>query len=159
MSGVRRNGRLLWVATLLHNCGLYVSHSAHHKHSYYLIRHGELLGFTELEIELIANLARYHRKSAPQKKHEPYANLSSEHRLLIRQLSSLMRLAIALDRRQLGAIQKVRCDYHTDSKQMNFLLYPKNSGDSCDLERWSLEYKKELFEDEFGIKLLVLLAS
>ncbi|TAO06416.1 MAG: Ppx/GppA family phosphatase [Phormidium sp. SL48-SHIP] len=150
---------LLWVATLLHNCGLYISHSAHHKHSYYLIRHGELLGFTELEIEVIANLARYHRKSAPKKKHEPYANLSSGDRLLVRQLSGLMRLAIALDRRQLGAISKVRCDYRPDSKQMNLLLYPKEVGDSCDLERWSLNYKKELFEDEFGVELLVLLAS
>jgi exopolyphosphatase/guanosine-5'-triphosphate,3'-diphosphate pyrophosphatase len=36
---------LLWAAAILHNCGLYVSHSAHHKHSYYLIRNGELYHF------------------------------------------------------------------------------------------------------------------
>ena len=63
---------LLWAAAILHNCGHYISHSAHHKHSYYLIRHSELLGYTETEIETIANLARYHRKSAPKKKHESY---------------------------------------------------------------------------------------
>lgn len=59
--------QLLWAAAILHNCGHYVSHSSHHKHSYYLIRNGELLGYTETEIEIIANLARYHRKSPPKK--------------------------------------------------------------------------------------------
>ena len=63
---------LLWAAAILHNCGVYISHSAHHKHSYYLIRNAEMLGFTELELELIANLARYHRKSKPKKKHDNY---------------------------------------------------------------------------------------
>lgn len=56
---------LLWAAAMLHNAGHFVSHGAHHKHSYYLIRYGELLGFTEIELEMIANIARYHRKSPP----------------------------------------------------------------------------------------------
>ncbi|MBP0000527.1 MAG: Ppx/GppA family phosphatase [Cyanobacteria bacterium SID2] len=149
---------LLWGAAILHNCGLYISHSAHHKHSYYLIRNGELLGYTELEIELIANLARYHRKSTPKKKHDSYANLSSHDRLLVRQLSALMRLAIALDRRQIGAISKVRCDYRRDLKQLNLYLYPKDPHDPCELERWSLDFKKDAFEEEFGIKLFATLS-
>jgi len=62
----QNNGTTL-AAAILHNCGLYVGHSAHHKHSYYLIRNGELLGYTETEIEIIANLAR-HRKTLPKKK-------------------------------------------------------------------------------------------
>lgn len=150
---------LLWTAAILHNCGLYISHSAHHKHSYYLIRHGELLGFTELEIELIANLARYHRKSAPKKKHDPYAHLSSDDRLLVRQLSSLMRVAIALDRRQIGAIRKVRCDYRANAGQLHLYLYPRDPSDPCELERWSLNYKKSVFEDEFETKLFTTLVS
>lgn len=150
---------LLWAATILHNCGLYISHSAHHKHSYYLIRHGELLGFSELEVELIANLARYHRKSAPKKKHDAYANLASSDRLMVRQLSGLMRIAIALDRRQIGAIRKVRCEFRKSSEQLHLYLYPQNPSDSCELERWSLDYKKSLFEEEFGVKLFVTLAS
>ncbi|MEO0970499.1 MAG: Ppx/GppA phosphatase family protein, partial [Cyanobacteria bacterium J06639_18] len=103
---------LLWAAAILHNCGYYVSHSAHHKHSYYLIRNSELLGYNETEIEIIANLARYHRKSAPKKKHENYRNLiHKEHRELVSQLSSLLRIATALDKRQNGAIAKVECKY------------------------------------------------
>ncbi len=63
---------------MLHNAGHHVSHDAHHKHSYYLIRNGELLGYTESEIEAIANLARYHRKSEPKKKHDNFQRLDSE---------------------------------------------------------------------------------
>ncbi|MFM7190528.1 MAG: Ppx/GppA phosphatase family protein, partial [Microcystaceae cyanobacterium] len=63
-----REREWLWAAAILHNCGIYISHSSHHKHSYYLIRHGELLGFTEIELELIANLARYHRRNKPKRR-------------------------------------------------------------------------------------------
>jgi len=72
--------QLLWAAAILHNCGLYVSHSAHHKHYYYLIRNGELLGYTETEIEVIANLARYHRKNPPKKKHDNFVMLTKKYR-------------------------------------------------------------------------------
>lgn len=65
---------LLWAAAILHNAGHYVSHSAHHKHSYYLVRHGGLLGYTDTEIEIIANLCRYHRKSPPRKSMKTSAN-------------------------------------------------------------------------------------
>ena len=78
---------LLWSAAILHNSGVYVSHSSHHKHSYYLIRNAELLGFTELELELIANIARYHRKSKPKKKHQPYHDLPhKQYRLWVGQI-------------------------------------------------------------------------
>jgi exopolyphosphatase / guanosine-5'-triphosphate,3'-diphosphate pyrophosphatase len=107
---------LLWAAAMLHNCGHFISHSAHHKHSYYLIRHGELLGYTETEIEIIANIARYHRKSNPKKKHDSYRSLPSKRdRQIINHLSAFLRLAVALDRRQIGAVKRVRCDRHADS--------------------------------------------
>ncbi|MEH1815851.1 MAG: Ppx/GppA phosphatase family protein, partial [Nostoc sp.] len=96
--------QMLWAAAILHNCGHYISHSSHHKHSYYLIRNGELLGYTETEIEIIANLARYHRKSPPKKKHENYQSLlTKQQRQIVSQLSAILRLAVALDRRQIGA--------------------------------------------------------
>ncbi|NEO68551.1 Ppx/GppA phosphatase family protein [Moorena sp. SIO3H5] len=151
---------LLWAAAILHNCGVYISHSAHHKHSYYLIRHAELLGFLEPEIEIIANLARYHRKSPPKKKHENYNNLANqEHRLLVSQLSALLRLAIALDRRQIGAIRQVKSDYRSDDKALHLYLVPAFANDDCALELWNLDYKKSVFEEEFGVKVVASLAS
>ncbi len=149
---------LLWASAILHNCGLFVNHSAHHKHTYYLIRNGELLGYTEAEIEVIANLARYHRKSAPRKKHESYQNLpSKKHRQMVNQLSALLRIAVALDRRQIGAIMVVNCEYCPENKEMNLRLQPTHPNDDCALELWSLDYKKGVFEAEYGVKLVATL--
>ena len=111
--------KYLWSAAILHNCGLYISHSAHHKHSYYLIRNAELLGFSEIEIELIAQVARYHRKSKPKRKHEIYAALSDSYRKIVKQLSAILRLAVALDRRQIGAIKMLECKYDSEYKQLH----------------------------------------
>jgi exopolyphosphatase / guanosine-5'-triphosphate,3'-diphosphate pyrophosphatase len=151
--------QLLWAAAMLHNCGHYVSHSAHHKHSYYLVRHGGLLGYTDAEVEAIANLARYHRRSPPRKKHENYRILTSQYRQIVDQLSALLRLAVALDRRQIGAIRAVRCQYLPITRELHLHLEPANLGDDCGLELWSLDYKKDTFEAEFGVKLITKLAA
>ena len=129
----------LWVAAILHNCGYYINHSSHHKHSYYLIRNSELLGFNETEIEIIANLARYHRKSPPKKKHENYNNLiEKEHRELVEQLSAMLRLATALDRRQIGAVKNVDCEYFSQKAELHLKLLPSSAKEDCALELWSL---------------------
>jgi exopolyphosphatase/guanosine-5'-triphosphate,3'-diphosphate pyrophosphatase len=152
--------QLLWAAAILHNCGHYISHSAHHKHSYYLIRNGELLGYNETEIEIIANLARYHRKSPPKKKHENYRNLlHKEHKQMICQLSAILRLAVALDRRQIGAVSHVQCEYLPHTNELKMLIFPSDLDDDCALELWSLDYKKGVFEQEFSVKLVANLVN
>ncbi|BAQ62601.1 exopolyphosphatase [Geminocystis sp. NIES-3708] len=147
----------LWSSTILHNSGLYISHSAHHKHSYYLIRNAELLGFSEIEIELIAQIARYHRKSKPKRKHETYTCLSDYHRQIIKQLSAILRLAIALDRRQIGAIKSLECRYDSEYRQLHLHLTPSLPNDDCALELWNLDYKKPIFEQEFQVKVITTL--
>jgi exopolyphosphatase / guanosine-5'-triphosphate,3'-diphosphate pyrophosphatase len=151
---------LLWTAAILHDCGLFVSHAAYHKHSYYLIRNGEFLGFAEVEIEVIANIARYHRRNPPKKKHEGYNNLpSKQHRILVNQLSAILRLAVALNRRQLGAVQELRCEYCPDAHKLNLCLIPAFPGEDCALELWSLNYEQSVFEAEFGVKVAATLAE
>ncbi|BAY61210.1 exopolyphosphatase [Calothrix brevissima NIES-22] len=147
--------QLLWAAAILHNCGHYVSHSSHHKHSYYLIRNSELLGYTETEVEIIANLARYHRKSPPKKKHENFRNLlTKQQRQIVSQLSAILRLAVALDRRQIGAIQRIQCEYYPHIQEVQLRIFPAHPDDDCALELWSLDYKKPVFEAEFNVKLI-----
>ena len=146
--------RYLWSAAILHNSGHFVSHSAHHKHSYYLIRYGELLGYNELEIEIIANLARYHRKTMPKKKHEGYQTLSRENKLLVSQLGAILRVAIALDRRTIGAVKEIECDFQPATRTLNLQLTPTTAGDDCQLELWSLDFKKSWFEQEFDVQLM-----
>jgi exopolyphosphatase / guanosine-5'-triphosphate,3'-diphosphate pyrophosphatase len=90
---------LLEAAGWVHNVGLFISHSAHHKHSYYVIRNSDrLVGFTDHEIELIAQVARYHRRSAPKAKHPEFAALTSDDQRTVCLLAGLLRLGIALDR-------------------------------------------------------------
>ncbi|WP_404786606.1 Ppx/GppA phosphatase family protein [Altericista sp. CCNU0014] len=154
-----RERDLLWAAAILHNSGHYISHSAHHKHSYYLIRNGGLLGYTDAEIEIIANLARYHRKGAPKKKHESYQGLGKLERQTIDQLSALLKVAVALDRRQINAIQGLYCAFNPVERELHLTLIPARAEDDCSLELWSLEYKKACLEAEFGIKLVVRVGS
>lgn len=148
---------LLWTAAILHNCGVYVSHSAHHKHSYYLIRNGELLGFSETEIEIIANLARYHRKSMPKKKHDGFQFLPKRSRDIVTQLSPLLRLAVAMDRRLIGAIVSLKCEFRLAAREVILHLRPADLNDDCTLELWNINYKKEAFETVFNLKLTPVL--
>ena len=145
--------QLLWSAAILHNSGHFVSHDAHHKHSYYLIRYGELLGYTESEIDIIANIARYHRKSPPKKKHQNLQNLSKDQRSIVSQLSAILRVAVALDRRRIGAIRDVILDCDLTTRECHLTFFPADPADACVLECWSLDYKKPIFETEFNLKL------
>ncbi len=150
----------LWAAAMLHNSGHYVSHSAHHKHSYYLIRNGGLLGFSETEIEIIANIARYHRKSQPNRRHEGYSNLPSKHeRKLVDQLGAILRVAVALDRGRRGAIASVDTAYNHSAKILTLMLMPVNADNKCELELWNIDYKKAWFEEVFDLKLKAGLAQ
>ena len=102
------NDRLyLETASLLANVGITVSHAKHHLHSYYIIRHADLLGLTDDEIEIIAQIARYHRKGEPKLSHEPFRMLSEDDQNRVRLLSSILRVAIGLDRTHDGRIEDV----------------------------------------------------
>lgn len=99
---------ILEAAALLANVGLIVAHSRHHQHSYYVIRNSEhLAGFTDREIELIAQVARYHRRSAPTTRHAPFAALDAADRTRVRSLAAILRIAIGLDRSHAGLVDSV----------------------------------------------------
>jgi exopolyphosphatase / guanosine-5'-triphosphate,3'-diphosphate pyrophosphatase len=150
----------LWAAAMLHNSGHYISHSSHHKHSYYLVRNSGLLGFSESEIEIIANIARYHRKSSPKRRHESYSYLrSKQERKIVDQLSAILRLAVALDRGRRGAIATVQSNYDSQAKTFTLQLTPVQLENNCELELWNLDYKKAWFEEVFNLKLQAELSN
>jgi exopolyphosphatase/guanosine-5'-triphosphate,3'-diphosphate pyrophosphatase len=102
---------LLEASALLANVGLFVSHAKHHKHSYYVIRNSEqLAGFTDHEIEIIAQVARYHRKSEPRSKHPEFAALSESDQATVRTLAGILRVAISLDRTHSGIVRSLTCE-------------------------------------------------
>ena len=86
-----------WPA-LLHEVGGFVSSRAHHKHSEYLIANSEIFGLNRGEIDLVAQIARYHRRSVPQASHPVYMALPRESRVVVNKLAAMLRVADALIR-------------------------------------------------------------
>lgn len=89
---------LLEYAALLHHIGSFLTYSGYQKHSYYLARNADLLGFDQLEVSLIALATLYHRGSLPRKGDRELQGLSSGHLEVVRLLSTFIRLAENLDR-------------------------------------------------------------
>ncbi len=147
-----RHQNLLEAAALLHDIGYFISYDSHHKHSYHLIRHANLFGFTPREREIIANLARYHRKSLPKKKHENFACLSDEDKTLVRKLGGILRLADGLDRRRNRQVADIRCHYASDKKRFELSL--TGAGD-LSVEVYGAESKGDLFCQAFDCELIV----
>jgi exopolyphosphatase/guanosine-5'-triphosphate,3'-diphosphate pyrophosphatase len=144
---------LLEAAALLANVGLFVSHSAHHKHSYYVIRNSDhLTGFTDHEIELIAVVARYHRKSSPKPKHPEFARLQSDDQERVRTLAGLLRVAIALDRTHAGLVERVRARGAGDDIVIEVTAAP---GADLSLELFTVAERKGLLEDVLGRRVKV----
>jgi exopolyphosphatase/guanosine-5'-triphosphate,3'-diphosphate pyrophosphatase len=141
----------LEAAAILHEVGSFISHSQHHKHSYYLIRNSELFGFTENEKEIIANTARYHRKSNPKQKHPDFAKLTDEDRDVITKLSAILRIADGLDRTHSNVIEDIKC--RINEKEVNIILKTSN-GVPADMEIWGAESKKDLFEQTLDVKVV-----
>src|SRR2546425_5219376 len=98
---------MLRAAALLHDIGYLINHERHHKHAYHLITHGDLRGFSAREIELIANVARYHRRAFPKKSHPNFARLDRGERRLVRRLAGILRVADGLDRTHGQLIERV----------------------------------------------------
>jgi exopolyphosphatase / guanosine-5'-triphosphate,3'-diphosphate pyrophosphatase len=93
-----REREWLEFASLLHDIGALISFVRHHRHSYYLIKNGDLRGFQPDEIEVIALVARYHRRGTPKRSHDEYAGLPGALRRTVRILASILRVAESLDR-------------------------------------------------------------
>jgi exopolyphosphatase / guanosine-5'-triphosphate,3'-diphosphate pyrophosphatase len=105
------SGELLEHAAILHESGMHVSDRGYHKHTYYLIRHADLRGFTEEQLVIVANVARYHRKAPPADNHQNLSELNAGQRAEVEKLAAILRIAEGLDRshRQCVRDVAVRC--------------------------------------------------
>ena len=102
-----REREWLEYAALLHDIGVHISYSRHHKHSYYLIKNGDLRGFEPREIEVMALVARYHRRGVPKRSQAGYGDLSGARRRTVRTLSAMLRVAEGLDRSHAQSVASV----------------------------------------------------
>lgn len=144
----KRERMYLHVAAILHDIGMFVSNKQHHKHAMYLVRNADIPGMLPEELNLIAVICRYHRRAVPKTSHEEYTSLSAEQRMVVNQLAAILRVADALDRSHLENHKLVE----TKIESVRITLYLKGEGE-CNLERWGLNRKADLFTDVFGLKV------
>lgn len=145
----KRERAILETAALLHDCGAWINYESHHKHSYHLIRHADLFGLSPRERELAAQVARYHRKALPKKKHEPFQKLNAKEQGLVSRLGGILRLADGLDRRRCSAVERITCELQHQVARIGL-----SGSDDLTVELFGGSAKKELFEKAFGLQVL-----
>jgi exopolyphosphatase/guanosine-5'-triphosphate,3'-diphosphate pyrophosphatase len=144
----KEDRKILQAAAILHDMGQFVSFNGHHKHSLYLIAHSELPNFSQREMLLVANVARYHRKAHPQPHHPDYMALAEDERERVSRLAAILRVADSLDRertqRVIGVTAKI-----SDNDVSLWL----DGTAGVLLEGWTLKQKANLFEKIFDRKI------
>jgi exopolyphosphatase/guanosine-5'-triphosphate,3'-diphosphate pyrophosphatase len=147
---------LLWAAAILHSCGQHINIGAYHKHSWYLIRHGELLGYADSEHLMVAAIARYHRRSLPKKRHESWQLIEGrEQRRQVAAMALLLRLAVAVDRRPEASVADIDLIRESDTS-CTIRLQPLEANQDLSLERWSLGACAPVVEEALGVQFKVL---
>ena len=134
-----REREWLEYAAILHDVGYLINIRQHHKHSYYLIKNCDLVGFTADEIELIANIARYHRKAIPEDDHRTLKDLPDDLRDTLTVLGGILRVGDALDRSHFGVVRSVQC--MMTSAAMDIGL---TATDEAALEIWAARERMDL---------------
>jgi exopolyphosphatase/guanosine-5'-triphosphate,3'-diphosphate pyrophosphatase len=117
---------------LLHDIGVHISYERHHRHSYYLVKNGDLRGFSPQEIEVMALITRYHRQATPKRSHDGYTDLGGPLRRTVKALSAMVRLAEGLDRSHAQALTGLDLYPRGD----DYLARLRASGDA-ELEVWA----------------------
>jgi exopolyphosphatase / guanosine-5'-triphosphate,3'-diphosphate pyrophosphatase len=142
---------ILHAAAMLHDIGQFIADGKHHKHSYYLIKSSGMKSFSKLDLELVANVARYHRKAHPSQKHLGFSQLSPVEKDVVRKLSSLVRVADALDFRREGRVESVSCALQ---KSKTLTMTVASTANVEDEVRWATK-KGKLIEEVFNVDLLI----
>ncbi|HVX95528.1 MAG TPA: Ppx/GppA phosphatase family protein [Polyangia bacterium] len=149
LHGLHKNdAELLEYAALLHDIGFHVAAQRHHRHTQYLIQSHEMAGFSRDEVNVIALVARYHRKAEPSKSHDAFMALSKTDRKKVRQLAAILRVADGLDRTDARLVRSVRCVVTDKAIEMRL----DTDGDP-ELELWAARRKGDLLEELTGRKL------
>jgi exopolyphosphatase / guanosine-5'-triphosphate,3'-diphosphate pyrophosphatase len=140
-----RERLLLEFAAWVHDIGAFVNVRNRHKHSMYLIGGSDISGLTGQEKAIVANVARYHRRSPPTIRHAEFMALPRPQRVAVQHLSAILRLAYGLDVDREQRIKQVRCQVH----EGRLLLHVDRR--QVELERWSIRDKSDLFREVVGL--------
>jgi len=134
--------KLLADAALLHDIGYHINYDKHHKHSYHLVQHAELLGMTPADQIIVANVARYHRGSEPKRRHVNFGELDQEMRDTIVRLSAILRIADGFDRGHAGAVERIKVRW--TRRALRLTAVPNHRARSVRLDLWGAARKSSL---------------
>jgi len=137
-------------AAILHDIGLSQGTRGHHKTSLRLILDDTQLPFTSVERRIVASIARYHRKGFPKENHYNLAALNPAVRRKITLLSSLLRVADALDFTHQSVVERVEANAGTKNVKLECLVRLDPA-----FEEQAVSKKKDLFEEAFKRKIIV----
>ncbi len=146
-----REKNILEAAAILHDCGNYISYSKHHKHSYYLIKNSDFIGYSIEDVEIIANVARYHRKGLPKDVHDNFRSLSDKDKYIVKVLAGILRIADAMDRTHDKRVKSVKINFMGN----NAVIFNFESKKDLLLEIKAFNRKKDLFEEVFKLKAVI----
>ncbi len=147
-----------WItaASMLCEVGDYVNRTGRHRHTYYIISHSEILGYTLQQRRIIAAVARYLGKSRPSLGDGPIKILPPSDQKFIEKASLILRLAWALNLGRSGALKAFRVRRHASAVEL--LLTPRPPL-SVDLELWAVEKERAYFREVFGCDFAALAAA
>jgi exopolyphosphatase/guanosine-5'-triphosphate,3'-diphosphate pyrophosphatase len=141
-------------AALLHDAGYHISYERHHKHSYHLILHADLLGMPPSEQVVVANVARYHRGGPPKLKHRNYGALDKELRRRIKRLSAILRVADGFDRGHVSAVADLKTRWL--QRAIRITAVPASSRTNMRLEVWGANRKSALLAKVAGVPIEIV---
>jgi len=146
----RRHRIMLETAAILHDIGMHIRVSGHQKHGQYIVANSDIFGLHHDELNLIANVIRYHRGEPPSAADIEYITLQREERILVLKMASILRVADALDRGHSQQIKKITVERRMETVVLHIVKVHDLS-----LELMGLEEKGGMFEDVFGYKVIL----
>ena len=145
-----REREWLEYAGFLHDIGNHISYEKHHRHSYYLIKHGDLRGFEPDEIDVIALVTRYHRRATPKDDHIGFTDLSRPFRRTVTILSAMLRLAETLDRSRHGVIRGIEV-----RERLGEIRIKVQAVGDAELEVWAAHKQENALEEALDRKVRI----
>jgi exopolyphosphatase/guanosine-5'-triphosphate,3'-diphosphate pyrophosphatase len=142
---------LLEYASFMHDIGYHISHRKHHKHALYIINNADLKGFKEEEIDVMANVARYHRRSTPKSRHSHFKKLDKNVKARVEKLSAILRVADGLDRSHFQNVRELEVKKNSDKIKLKI-----ETETDPNLEIWGAMRKRFLFEKVTGKELEII---
>ena len=135
----------LLVASILHDIGRYIDVNQHDIQSYNIVKSIEIIGFSDREVELVANIVRYHSSAIPQPEHENYRSLDDKEKIIVSKLASILKLSEALDTTHKGYLKKIKIE-----KKGKDYIFKVESDYEPVLEEWNFKNAARFFEEVMG---------